>query len=253
MTTDINCDLGEMNYTPGKDNDEAIMPYITSANIACGFHAGDQVTMEKTVALAKKYGVAIGAHPGYPDREGFGRNPMLMSNEELKTIMISQVKDLKRITEASGETLCHVKCHGALYNTAATDREMSMVIAKAIREVDSSLIMVGLSGSEMIKAAEDSGLTSASEVFADRAYNDDGSLVSRKLPGSVLHDTGEVIERALRMVMEKKVISVNGKNIPIRADTVCIHGDNPMALKFAQSLMIALRNAGIDVKPLSRK
>lgn len=253
MTIDINCDLGEMTGPGKKSIDEAIMPFITSANIACGLHAGDPLTMEKTVLMAKKHGVAIGAHPGYPDREGFGRNPMPLTEDELRAIILFQVRALKTISEALGEKFNHVKCHGALYNKAATDREMSMVIAKAVKDVDSSLILVGLSGSEMIKAAEVTGLQAASEVFADRAYNDDGTLVSRQLPGAVLNDSAMIIERAVSMVILKKVRSITGKIIPIKPETICIHGDNPAAPRFAESLLTAFRNAGIEVKPVQKK
>lgn len=253
MTVDINCDLGELNDRGYSKTDEAIMPFITSANIACGLHAGSPLTMEKTVLLAKKYGVAAGAHPGYPDRENFGRRSLVMSMEELRAMILFQVGAMKAIAESSGMKLQHVKCHGALYNNAASDYEMSLVIAKAVRDIDSSLIFVGLNGSELLHAAEYTGLAVASEVFADRAYNDDGSLVSRKLPGAVISDTNTVIERAKRMAMKKEVVTISGKIIRVSADTICIHGDSPMAPEFAKGLVTAFREAGIRTGQMGKK
>lgn len=253
MKIDINCDLGEMSdtgYTPG---DEAVMPFITSANIACGFHAGSPLTMERTVLLAKKHSVAIGAHPGYPDREGFGRINVALSPEELRATILYQVGALKTIAGSSGMRLQHVKCHGALYNEASVNPDIATVVAEAVKGIDPSLILVGLSGSEMLRAAEEKGFRTASEVFADREYNDDGSLVSRSLPGAVLHDKRIVAGRAVKMVKERSVISISGKVIPIQADTICIHGDNPQAPELAKELINALRSAGIDVKPMGYK
>ncbi|OFY43583.1 MAG: lactam utilization protein LamB [Bacteroidetes bacterium GWF2_40_14] len=234
MKIDINCDMGESYGDIIVGNDEAIMPYITSANIACGFHGGDPLTIEKTILLALKHGVAIGAHPGYHDLKGFGRQPMTLTPGELRTSILYQVGALKSMTIALGGRLRHVKPHGAMYNSAASDFDMAMVIAKAVRDIDSSLILVGLSQSELINAAKKVGLAYASEVFADRAYNDDGSLVSRNLPGAVIHDTKVLIDRVIRMVRENVVESVSGKIIPIQADTICIHGDNEMAVEFVR-------------------
>jgi UPF0271 protein len=253
VKTDINCDLGEMSdtgYTPG---DEAVMPFITSANIACGLHAGSPLTMERTVLLARKHHVAVGAHPGYPDREGFGRKNIALSQEELRATILYQVGALKTISEAYGIKLQHVKCHGALYNEASVNYDMAIIIAEAVRDIDPSLIIVGLSGSEMLRAAEQIGLMTASEVFADREYNDDGSLVARSLPGAVLHDKRIVTHRAVKMVKDRSVISVSGKVIPLQADTICIHGDNPQAPELAKELINALRSAGTDVKPMGHK
>ncbi len=253
MKIDINCDLGEMSdtaYTPG---DEAVMTFITSANIACGLHAGSPLTMERTVILAKKHHVAIGAHPGYPDREGFGRRNIALSPDELRATILYQVGALKTIAESSGVRLQHVKCHGALYNKSSVKPEIAAVIAAAVKDIDPSLILVGLSGSEMLRAAEEKGLLTASEVFADREYNDDGSLVSRSLPGAVLHDKRIVTDRAVKMMKERSVISISGKVIPLQADTICIHGDNPEAPELAKELINALRSAGIDVKPMGYK
>jgi len=248
MHIDINCDLGE-GCGPGDTSaDEAVMPFITSANIACGFHAGDPLTIEKSVLSAIRHGVGIGAHPGYPDREGFGRRPVTMSHEDLRALILYQAGAVKGITEAAGGKMQHVKPHGALYNAAASDYEMASVIAHAVKDLDKTLVLVGLSGSELIRAARDAGIPSASEVFADRAYNDDGTLVSRSIVGAVLHDTATVIERAIKMITEKTVLSVTGKLIPIDADTVCIHGDNEMAAAFAENLAEALNKRGIELK-----
>ena len=248
MYIDINCDLGEGCGQDDTSSDEAVMPFITSANIACGFHAGDPLTIEKSVKSAISHGVGIGAHPGYPDREGFGRRAMKMSNAELRALVLYQAGAVKGIAEAAGGRMQHVKPHGALYNAAATDYEMAAVIAQAVKDLDESLTLVGLSGSELIKAARDAGLPYASEVFADRAYNDDGTLVSRSIDGAVLHDTTMVIERAVKMITEKTVRSVTGKIIPIEADTVCIHGDNKMAVEFAENLAKTLKTRGIELK-----
>jgi 5-oxoprolinase (ATP-hydrolysing) subunit A len=253
IKTDINCDLGEMEGSAQIAHDEELMQYISSANIACGFHAGNALTMSRTILLAKKYGVAAGAHPGYPDREGFGRHEIKMSIEELQAVISYQVGALKAIAESSGINLNHVKCHGALYNTAAADYSIAHAIADAVSKIDKSLIIFGLSGSELIRAAADSGLAYASEVFADRAYNDDGSLVSRTKPGAVIHDVEIVIQRAVMIIREKKVVSVTGRTIAIEADTICLHGDNPEAAVFARALRNALRESMISVEPIVRR
>jgi UPF0271 protein len=245
MYIDINCDLGE---NAGTGSDEALMPFITSANIACGMHAGDPLTIEKTIRAAIRYGVSTGAHPGYPDREGFGRRHMKMPGEELRALVLYQAGAVKAMAEAAGTKMRHVKPHGAMYNAAATDYEMSLVIAQAVKDLDSSLILMGLSGSEMIRAAGHIGLPCASEVFADRAYNDDGTLVSRDVPGALLHDTDQMISRVIRMIKEKSVETISGKIIHIEADTVCIHGDNEAAPGFVKRLAAALKAAGITMK-----
>ncbi len=249
MTIDLNCDLGELT---GTGHDEAIMPWITSANIACGFHAGDALTMTRTVKLALKHNVSIGAHPGFPDRKNFGRRALQLSGEELQAIMVYQVGALKAITEAEGGKLVHVKPHGALYNMAAVNIEMALIIVAAVKKTDSSLVLFGLSGSILARAAEDAGLAFASEIFADRAYNDDGTLVPRNIPGAVLQDIRTVTERAIRMVTTSTVLSVTGKEIPIKADTICIHGDNEMATDFARKLNEAFKNNDIILQPPGR-
>ncbi len=248
MHIDLNCDLGENAGTGPGGGDEEIMSWITSANIACGLHAGDPVTMLNTVNTALKHGVGIGAHPGFPDRENFGRRDMDMDDDTLRAIILYQVGALKSMTEALGGRLRHVKPHGALYNMAAVIRRMAEVIALAIRDIDPSLVLYGLTGSALQVAAQKSGIAFASEVFADRACNDDGTLVPRNLPGAVILDTQKVIERAIRMVKENQVESLSGKIIPVKADTICIHGDSDMAAEFAQSLVLAFREAGIVTK-----
>jgi UPF0271 protein len=250
---DINCDLGEIQGDEGRRNDETIMPFITSANIACGLHAGDPVTIEMTIRSAIRHNVAIGAHPGYNDREGFGRRMMRMDSNELRALILYQAGAVRAMAEASGADMIHVKPHGALYNAAATDFEMSIVIARAVKELSSSLILVGLSGSQLIRAARETGLPCASEVFADRAYNDDGTLVSREMPGAVIHDTTIMTDRVIRMITEKEVVTVSGRIIPIEADTVCIHGDNKMAPEFVKSLAGALNDKGIIIRHLKSR
>lgn len=248
MYIDINCDLGEADPTTGPGNDEAIMPFISSASIACGFHAGDPLTMERTIRSAISHGVSIGAHPGYPDRENFGRRAMRMSHDELRAMILYQAGAVRAMTEAAGSRMRYVKPHGALYNTAATDYELSMAIVRAVQDLDNSLILVGQSGSQMIRAARDAGLPCLSEVFADRAYNDDGTLVARTVEGAVLHDTVLMVRRVIRMIGEKVVETVSGKLIPIEAETVCIHGDNEAAAEFVKKLAEVLKAEGIAIR-----
>ena len=247
---DLNCDLGESfgAYTMGMD--EAVIPHVTSVNVACGWHAGDPLIMEKTVALAKKYGVAVGAHPGLPDLMGFGRRPMTVTPEEAGAYVKYQLGALMAFVRGHGMELQHVKPHGALYNMAAKDEALATGICEAIASVDRSIIFMGLAGSVMLEAAKKCGLEVASEVFADRAYNDDGSLVNRKLPGAVIHDPQLAMERAVKMAKEGKVISINGKEISIKADSICVHGDNEKAIELVQNIRKALEGAGIEVRSL---
>ena len=249
---DLNCDLGESfgNYTCGMD--ASVIPHISSANVACGFHAGDPLVMQKTVALAAKYGTAVGAHPGFPDLVGFGRRNMAVSPAELKAMMIYQIGALKAFCRSQGVTLQHVKPHGAMYNMAAQDRKLADAICEAIAEVDDSLILLGLSGSEMLKAAKDKGLRCASEVFADRAYEPDGSLTPRALEGSVITDEEEAINRVLQMVKSGTVVARNGQTIPIEADSICLHGDGVKAVEFARRIRQALTDSGVEIVPLAQ-
>ncbi|MFK4784409.1 LamB/YcsF family protein [Fusobacterium sp. MFO224] len=250
MKIDLNCDLGESFGVYKIGMDEEVLKYISSANVACGWHAGDSVVMGKTVEMAKKNNVAVGAHPGFPDLVGFGRRTLNVSPKELKSYVKYQVGALLAFTKAEGIKMQHVKPHGAMYNMAAKDYDLALAIAEGIKEVDESLILMGLANSEMIKAGKDIGLKVANEVFADRAYNDDGTLVSRALEGAVIHDKDLAIKRVIRMVKEGKVESINGKDIDLVPQSICIHGDNPEALEFAKNIREALLKEGIEISSL---
>lgn len=251
MTIDINCDLGENIMANDMQIDAAIMPYISSANVACGFHAGNPLSIQNTLKLAKEHDVQIGAHPGFDDKSNFGRKPMKLSPDELSAMLLYQIGALKGMALALGTSLRHVKAHGALYTMAAADFDTAVILAEAVQAYDPELAMVCLSQSEMVNAAESIGLRFVSEVFADRAYRDDGSLVARHAPHALLHDIDDMIARVIRMVKDKTVITETGKSISIQADTVCIHGDNPMALTFAKNLNAALKSEGIQVQPFN--
>jgi len=232
---DLNCDLGESfgAYTIGMD--EKVIPFITSANVACGFHAGDPLVMQRTVALCKQSGAAVGAHPGFPDLQGFGRRQMKLTPAEAKACVQYQIGALKAFCDAAGVPLHHVKPHGALYNMAGKDRAPGAVL-------------LALSGSEMVKAAQAIGLPVANEVFADRGYRPDGSLVPRGTPGAMIEDEDEAIDRVIRMVTEGKVTANDGTDIAIQADSVCVHGDGPKALAFVEKIGAALQAAGVELK-----
>ena len=239
---DLNSDLGESfgNYTIGMD--EEILKYVSSANVACGWHAGDPMVMEKTIALAKEFGTAVGAHPGFPDLMGFGRRNMVVTPEEAKAYVKYQLGALMAFTQSHGMKIQHVKPHGAIYNMAAVDEKLAIAMCEAVYEVDKDIIFMGLAGSKMITAAEKVGLQAASEVFADRAY--------RKLPGAVIKDKELAIKRVVRMVKEGKVESINGNDIAIRADSICVHGDNPKALEFVKNIRETLIAEGVTIKNL---
>lgn len=226
------------------------MPYITSANIACGFHAGDPMWMQKTVALAERAGVAIGAHPGLPDLIGFGRREMKITPEEAKYYVKYQVGALQAFTAT--KRLQHVKPHGALYNMGVADKAIARAIAEAVGEVDDKMILVGLSGSVWVEAGEEVGLKVAREVFADRALNPDGTLVPRSQPGSVIEDAEQIITASLKMVLEQKTTAIDGREIPIEADTICLHGDTPGAVELARKLKGRMKAAGIQVISISK-
>ncbi|WP_050614927.1 LamB/YcsF family protein [Bacillus testis] len=248
---DINCDMGESfgNYLLGRD--EEILDYVTSANIACGFHAGDPATMRKTVNSALKKNVGIGAHPGLQDLIGFGRREMHISPREAYEIVIYQMGALSAFVKAEGGRLQHVKPHGALFNMAAKNYSLAEAIAEAVYKVDPDIILFGLAGSESIKAAEQIGLRTASEVFSDRTYQMDGSLTSRNEENALIKDSMVAIKQVVRMVRERKVSTVQGIDIPIQAHTVCIHGDGVTALEFAQQISSTLQNNGIKVAKIS--
>ena len=247
---DINCDLGEGYGAFSVGNDAEIMPYITSANIACGFHAGDPVTMAKTVRLAKKDNVAIGAHPSYPDIMGFGRREMQLTPEEIMSCTIYQIGALQGFAKAAGVSLQHVKPHGALYNTAAKDEETSKGVVEAVGALDDKLIILAPPKSALAKVAVDAGLRVAHEFFADRAYNADGSLVSRKQPNAIVREPREVVERVVDVIKEKEVLATNGKLVTLgEVHTICVHSDTPAAVSLVQALKKALIKAGIEVRP----
>ncbi|RKO68038.1 LamB/YcsF family protein [Desulfofundulus salinus] len=247
---DLNADVGESFGAYKIGMDEEVIKYISSANIACGLHAGDPVVMEKTINLAAEYGVGVGAHPGYPDLQGFGRRNMALSPAEVKAYVMYQIGAIMSFARAAGVRVVHVKPHGALYNIAAKDPSIALAIVEAIKAVDEELILLALAGSEMVKAARAAGLKVAQEVFADRAYNADGTLVARSKPGAVIHDPGTAIPRAVRMVTEGKVTAINGEEVSIEADSICVHGDNPQAIEFVRKLRKALEAAGVSIKPL---
>lgn len=247
MKIDLNCDMGESfgAWTMGKD--ETLMQYITSANIACGFHAGDPVVMQKTVRLALKYHVAIGAHPGYPDLQGFGRRNMQVTPQEVYAMTLYQIGALQAIVLAEGGVLHHVKAHGALYNAAAKDRALADAIAKAVQHHNASLILYGLSGSALMEAGRALGLRTCSEVFADRTYQDDGSLTPRTAENALIDDVMQCKDQALQMVQEQTVVSTNGKKIALLAETICLHGDGEHALEFAQGIFAGMREKGVEI------
>jgi len=225
---DLNCDLGESFGPWMMGNDEAMIELATSVNVACGFHAGDADIMRKTVELAKARGVSIGAHPGYRDLHGFGRRPVPgLKSSEIENMIAYQIGALQAIATAAGHKVTHVKAHGALSNVACEDDMTARAIANAIKAVDPSLIFVVLADSRLVTAGEKANLPMVHEVFADRAYEDDGQLVSRRKPGAVLHDAGQITDRVVRMVQDGEVISVTGKRMKMRMDTVCIHGTRP--------------------------
>jgi UPF0271 protein len=250
---DINCDLGESYGAFKVGNDAEIMPYITSANVACGFHAGDPLTMAQTVALAKKHGVAVGAHPGYPDLMGFGRRQMQLTSEEARSYIIYQIGALQGFAKVFGVNLQHVKPHGAMYNMALKDRELSRAIAGAVAELDHNLIVFAPPKSAMAEVAAEAGLRVAYEFFADRAYNPDGSLVSRKKLGAIIEEPEKAVKRAIRAVKEGMVEAFDGTIVELgQVHTICVHGDTPTAVKLAEALKKGLVKAGIEVKPVSQ-
>lgn len=240
---DLNCDLGE-----GMNTDEQIIPLISSANIACSFHAGDVDTMKRTIERCLQYRVAIGAHPSWPDKENFGRKEMQRAPQELEIIITAQLGILSTLAKVQGSKLHHVKPHGALYNQSAKDKSIAATIAKAVKDFDSTLILFGLSGSHSITEAEKIGLKTASEVFADRTYQDDGSLTARSQPNALIKDKNKAVEQALQMITQQTVTSITGKQIPLIADTICIHGDGANAVAFAKAISFALKQNYIDIK-----
>lgn len=248
MIIDINCDLGEGFGNYQMPNDAILFDYISSANIACGFHAGDPAVMEQSVRLAHEKGVAIGAHPGLQDLQGFGRREMRISPKEAYQITIYQIGALYGFVKAAGANLHHVKPHGALYNMAANDKQLAEALAQAVYDFDPNLTFYALSGSEMIKAASNLGLKTASEVFADRSYQNDGTLTPRSHKNALIHNQEQSINQVLRMINQQEVLSVEEKVVKLKADTICLHGDGPKAVDFAKLIHERLVNAGIQIR-----
>jgi UPF0271 protein len=250
MIIDINCDMGE-SFGPWKMGADAeVMPNITSANIACGAHAGDPGVMRRTVRLARQHGVSVGAHPGFADLQGFGRREFQADPADVEDSLIAQIGALRAIAGAEGAAVRHVKAHGALYNMAARDRRLADAIARAIKAVDPELVMFALPKSPMIDAAAAAGLRAAAEGFADRAYEPDGSLTPRSRSGAVIHDPSLVVERAVRMVRDGVVLTPGGAEIALKIDTICVHGDTPGAPELTRRIRAGLEAAGVDVRPL---
>jgi UPF0271 protein len=246
MKIDLNCDLGESFGRYSLGSDAALMAHITSANIACGFHAGDPSVMQATVRLAHQYGVSIGAHPGWPDLQGFGRRRMSIAPDEAGAMVLYQLGALAAFARAEGTPLRHVKPHGELYNQAAQDRTLALAIARAVRSFSTELILVGLAGSQLVAAGQELGLSVASEAFPDRAYNPDGTLLSRSLPGALIDDPHQVAAHALQLATQG--ILFGGETV--RVDTLCLHGDQPDAVQNAILVHQTLRTAGVEVGSL---
>lgn len=244
ISCDLNCDMGE-----GIGNDEAIMPFITSVNIACGYHAGDETTMRTTVMMAKKAGVAIGAHPSFLDRKNFGRTEIKdISPQKVYDLVAAQIKIIYKIAADCNTHLHHVKPHGALYNMAAKDPAVSMAIAHAIYDFDKTLVLFGLSGSYSISEAKALGIKTASEVFADRTYQEDGSLTPRTKPKALIEDEEQSVMQVIQMIKKGTVTSTSGKKVPIAAETICLHGDGKNAVAFARAIHKKLNSENIQIK-----
>jgi len=244
-TIDLNCDMGESYGAWKMGADAEVMPYITSANIACGFHGGDPATIRKTVALAVERGVAIGAHPSLPDLQGFGRRVMQIKPQEMYDLVVYQAGAVEAFARAAGAKLHHVKCHGALYNMAATDEALSEAMVRAARDL--GVMLYVLSNSKNHEVAKHSGVRVAGEVFADRGYSDDGTLAPRDLPGGLIEDPAQAVKQALAMIEQGYVTSLGGKRVSVAADTLCLHGDQPGAVAFAKALRQAFSERGISI------
>jgi UPF0271 protein len=248
-TIDLNADLGEGFGYSRLAEDEALLDLVSSANIACGFHAGDATTMRETVRAAASRGVVIGAHPSYPDIPGFGRRELGLSPKEIRFHVSYQLRAFRDVCRTENAKLSHVKTHGALYNRAAKDSSAADAIVQAIRDVDPSLVLLGLAGSEMARAAKRNGLAFAAEAFADRAYKRDGSLVRRHEPGAVIHDVQTVVKRAIMLVRSNTIAADDGTTLGVVAQSLCVHGDNPDALPMLRKLRTALESSGVRIAP----
>jgi UPF0271 protein len=249
---DLNADMGESFGAYALGADRLLMPSITSANIACGFHAGDPGVMRETVALAREQGVAIGAHPGFPDLAGFGRRQMRLDPREVEDLVVYQIGALAGVAAAQGVSLQHVKPHGALYNMAAREAALADAIARAVAAVDRSLILFGLPASHLVEAGRRAGLRTAGEAFADRAYEPDGALVPRDEPGAVIHEPAAVVARALAISRDRSVTARDGSRVALDVDTICVHGDTPDAAHLASEVRKALEGAGVKVAAVGR-
>jgi 5-oxoprolinase (ATP-hydrolysing) subunit A len=249
---DLNCDLGELPEALTDGSQEQLMRYISSVNIACGGHAGDPQMMRATIEQALQHGVAIGAHPGYEDRANFGRLELQLSKEEISSSVYRQILALDEIAKACGATIGHVKAHGALYNQAARNREIARAIAEGVRRWKTAVVLVGLAGSVMLEEFRSAGFPVAAEAFADRRYENDGSLRPRKFPDSVLRDPAEAAAQALRIVTQGTVLAADGSVVPLLAQTICIHGDTPGATEIAAAVRHKLTKAGITIQPLNK-
>jgi UPF0271 protein len=253
MQIDLNCDMGESFGVYSLGMDSAIIASVSSANIACGFHAGDPQVMGRTIRLAQEHGVAIGAHPGFPDLRGFGRRAMACSLEEMSDDLTYQIGALQAFCTAHGVRLCHVKPHGALYNMAAGNEDLVRAMARTIGRIDRSLLLVGLAGRDngrMAAIAAKEGVTMIFEAFPDRVYTPEGTLMSRRLPGAVIHDPEAAADRALRMVTEGVVEAADGTEIPLTAQTLCVHGDNPQGVALVATIRARLEAAGVIIRPM---
>lgn len=249
---DINCDMGESHGNFRVGNDAAIFPYITSSNIACGMHAGDPYHIEKTIDLALQHGVQIGAHPGYPDLQGFGRRVIPMKNEELKAYVKYQVAALKGMVESAGGRLCYVKPHGALYNEMAANRPVAETVVSGIKAIDPELLVMGLAGSHVAHVVAEAEMTFVAEAFADRRYEADGKLRSRLKKQSILSDPDEAAQQVVSIATNRYTQSLEGLNVPVEAQSFCIHGDNPAAIDILQAIDRALKSHGISKRAFSR-
>jgi UPF0271 protein len=250
VRVDLNADVGESVGPWPMGDDERLIPLVTSVNVACGAHAGDPLTIDRTIRTALAHGVAVGAHPGYPDLIGFGRRDLDMAPDELEASLVYQIGAVSAFARSAGTSLRHVKPHGALYNLAARDPGVAATIVRAVARVSGELILVGLAGSAMLNAAAEAGLPSAAEAFADRAYEPDGTLRSRRLPGALLESPERAAAQALSIVRDGRVESHDGRVVSIRADTICIHGDTPAATEFAMAIRAALEAAGVTIAAL---
>jgi UPF0271 protein len=245
-TIDINCDMGESYGAWKMGADAEVMPFVSSANIACGFHGGDPATIRRTVRLAVDHGVAVGAHPSLPDLQGFGRRAMKISPQDMYDLVLYQAGAVEAFARAAGARLHHVKCHGALYNMAANDEALSEAMARAARDLG-GVMLYALSNSKMMETAKRLGVPVAGEVFADRGYADDGTLAPRDRPGAMVEDAGEAVARALAMVEQGHVVSLSGRRVPVSADTLCLHGDQPGAVTFAKAIRKAFAERNVTI------